>query len=209
MAVVFDHGTGRLRLDQPAFDRLVAWSRGDEAAGPELSALRDAGVAPAHPRLAGGLRAVREPVCRLRLAHTDAHGREKAGDGWVRGDAAALLLDLPDGSRDFLTVHPALLPAAIARAVRLGPRPRPGPAPLRLGADLGGRGPVRSWRAEMRWTGPGGHPVGRTVHVADVEAGLFLVERDEAGATLWPTTASTVWRQLIRLLPDTDELGAG
>ena len=73
MAVVFDHGTGRLRLDQPAFDRLVAWSRGDEAAGPELSALRDAGVAPAHPRLAGGLRAVREPVNALSAPASVSH----------------------------------------------------------------------------------------------------------------------------------------
>jgi len=245
--VEFDGRTGRVRLTQATFDRLVAWSRGEGPAdGGDVAALREAGAlageGPAHPALAAGLRAVTEPVCRLRLTLTDATGGAHAGDGWVRGDAAALLLDLPGdsaGRRDLLAFHPSFLPAAIARTVRLGPRPggASGP-PVRLAADAledllsadpARRGAAaarvpnvltrtaaerlaaatwRVWRAGMTWTGAGGAPAGREVRVADGgEEGLFLVESDGERGTLRPSTPTAVWRLLIRLLPDTAELG--
>lgn len=239
--VVFDDRTGRLRLDQATFEQLVAWARarGDGDPGPGLAALREAGAvrpgAP-HPALAPGLLAVTEPVCRLRLRLTDELGRARSGEGWVRGDAASLLLDLPDGLRDFVTLAPAFLPAALARVVRLGPRPRPPSQPVQVPAALLGTlfsadaaeragvaelvtgvalraavkrlaaGPWRVWRAEMTWTGPGGRPARRELHVADGEVGLLLLDVDDERAVLWPTTPTAVWRHLIRLLPDTVEL---
>jgi hypothetical protein len=208
--IAFDERTGRLRVDQATFDSLVAWAlRGaDEPPGPHLAALRDAGaVRPdaAHPALAPGLLAVTEPVCRLSLRLTDGRGRTRAGDGWIRADAASLLLDLPDGMRDFLTVHPSFLPAAIARVVSLGPRPRVRSGPVRVPAAELASGTWRVWRAEMTWTGPGVRR--RDVHVADGREGLLLVELDGEEAVLRPTTPTAVWRLLIRLLPDTAELG--
>jgi hypothetical protein len=260
-AILFDPGTGRLQLPQAAFDVLVAWARGHEDPGPELLALRDAGAVPAagggaHPALAPGLRAVAQPVCRLRVTVTDPPGGLKAGDGWIDPHTAALLLDLPqptksaphhptpDGDfagtpgpselRDFLALPPDFLPAAIARLVRLGPRPRarPEPVPLRaepvdgldaadpavrtravaaLGEALEQQrlgGPWRAWRAGTTWSGRDGAGLGRrAVQVVDAEPGLFLAESDGEYATLWPTTPTAVWRLLVRLLPDTAELG--
>lgn len=127
MAVAFDADTGRLRLDDTAFAALAAWADGDQSA--DIGELREAGViqpdAP-HPAVAAGLGAVIAPVCRLELTMTDHTGRREAGEGWINSAAAALLLDLPDGFREFVTLAPMFLPAGIARIVRLGPRPRPG-----------------------------------------------------------------------------------
>jgi hypothetical protein len=208
-AVAFDERTGRLRLDQPTFDHLVAWAEHvEDEPGPDLDALREAGaVRPgaAHPALARGLLTVTEPVCRLRLQLSDERGRVRAGDGWIRADAASLLLDLPGGMRDFVTVHPAFVPEAVARLVRLGPRPRARSGPTRVPIERLTPGPWRVWRAEMSWTGPGVHR--REVHVVDGRDGLLLVELNGAEAVLRPTTPTAVWRLLIRLLPDTSELG--
>lgn len=186
--IAFDDRTGRLTLDQAAFDRLVAMARGEALANADLEAAGAVRRGVLHPALAAGLRAVIEPVCRLRVTLSD--GAQKRGDGWVRGDAAALLLDRADGARDLHTIHPTLLPAAIARLVSLGPRPRPGL-------------PDRTWRAEMTWTGRGGEETGRSVHVADAATGLCLLEKDGART---PASPSAVFRRLIRLLPDTAEL---
>jgi hypothetical protein len=234
-AVRFDAASGRLRLDQAAFDRLVGLARGDDGAGPDAAALRDAGVVRddgLHPLVADALRAVTEPVCRLRLALTDGGGRLKAGDGWLRADGAALLLDLPDeGLRDLVTLPADLLPAAIARVVRLGPRPTPEPEPLPVGSDLVAgllaadpderrrasdalagvvrlnAGQWRTWRAQMTWHDPRVGLTGRAVQVVDAGPGLFLAASDGEQGTLWPTTPTAVWRILIRLLPDNDEVG--
>ncbi|HEX6467581.1 MAG TPA: hypothetical protein VF069_00690 [Streptosporangiaceae bacterium] len=142
MAVLFDDRTGRLRLDQAAFDHLVVIAAGlnpwPESGGAPAAELSAAGAVPdgrPHPRLSAGLRAVIEPAYRLHLTLLDDRtGRLKAGDGWIDDGAAALLLDLPDGLREFVTLHPAFLPAALARVVRLGPRPRPRWEPVRLPA---------------------------------------------------------------------------
>jgi hypothetical protein len=60
----------------------------------------------------------------------------------------------------------------------------------------------------MTWTAADGAAAARDVRVADGgEAGMFLAESDGRHATLRPTTPTAVWRLLIRLLPDTAELG--
>jgi len=244
--VAFDARTGRLRLSQATFDRLAAWARGEALPDADLAALREAGAVggpegDAHPALAAGLGAVADPVCRLRLTLTDDAGRAHAADGWVRAEAAALLLDVPGeaaGIRDLMAFHPSFLPAAIARTVRLGPRPRSAAPPLRvaaevledmLSADMSRRRgvadrmsnvltrttvdrlapvPWRVWRAGMTWTAADGSAAGRGLRVADGgEAGLFLAESDGRQAALRPTTPTAVWRLLIRLLPETAELG--
>jgi hypothetical protein len=76
-----------------------------------------------HPAVAAALAAIGAPVCTLRLAVSADVAHDVTGDGWVSGDAAAVLLDLPDGLRELVTVHPTFLPALLARVVRLGPRP--------------------------------------------------------------------------------------
>lgn len=135
MAVVFDADSGRLRLDQPAFDCLVAWAQGAADPGPQLSSLRAAGVIAddaAHPTVAPGLKAVTEQVSQLQIDMVDDAGIQKSGDGWVGREHAALLLDLTPDTRELTTVHPTLLPAAVARVVRLGPHPQPGGEPLHM-----------------------------------------------------------------------------
>jgi hypothetical protein len=192
----FDERTGRLTLDQPAFDRLVALARGGVAGdrpGAGLASLEAVGAVrggAAHPALAPALAAVARPVVRLRVTFARGADAERAADAWVGAHAAALLVDRPDGARDLLTLHPSFLPAAIARLVSLGPRPR---LP----------GPPRLWRAETTWTGRGGEEASRTVRVADAEDGLRLLE---PGGRERHTTPTAVWRLLIRLLPDTAEL---
>lgn len=187
-AMALDERTGRVTLDGAAFDRLIALARGEAASGPDLAELR--GVA-AHPAVAAGLSAVLQPVCTLRVGLTDAGGIARAGEGWIGAQAAALLLDRPEGSRDLITVQPAFVPAVVARVVRLGPRPLEHP------------GPACTWRAEMSWTGRDGAAAGRALHVADDGKALRLVAPDGLRVAVTPTA---VWRALIRLLPDTAEL---
>ena len=126
-------------LDQETFDHLVAWARGSEEPGPELSELRDAGAIQdgvPHPKVWSGLQAVTEPVCRLQMGSIEHSGRRRIGDGWVSSEAAALLPAAPDGRRELVTVHPSFIPMTIARVVRLGPRPRSGTEPLHLPSTL-------------------------------------------------------------------------
>jgi hypothetical protein len=226
-AVRFDPDAGRLRLDQAAFDQLVAIARDGEGAAVD-PALRDAGVVRdggLHPLVADAMRSVAAPVCRLRLDLAGEDGPPKAGDGWLAGDGAALLLDLPEaGLRDLVSVPTDLVPAAIARLVRLGPRPRPeaeapvfgpdlvagllaaDPTDRRRAADALSLSGWRSWLAQMAWSDPRSGLTGRAVQVIDAEAGLFLVDDDGERTTLWPTTPSAVWRLLVLLLPKSDEL---
>jgi hypothetical protein len=240
MTVAFDTRTGRLRLDQATFDSLVAWARGAAEPGPGLHELREAGAIQngvPHPAVWPGLQAVTEPTCRLQLASMDDRGQQRSGEGWVSSEAVALLLDVPDGMRELITVHPAFLPMAIARVVRLGPHPRPGSDPLHLPRDVYDglfatdapervraverlragastdpplldvveqlvSGPWRLWAVTLSWTTPEGEPTIRAMQVVATDAGLCLVDTGGQDSTLWPTTATGVWRRLTLLLPD-------
>lgn len=135
MPVMFDAGSGRLRLDTDSFGALSDWVSGREPAAAALAPLRDAGVivrGRPHDLLMPGLIAVGEPLCTVEISIEDADHHVESGRGWVSDDAAALLLDLPGGLHEFVTVHPSFLPAALARVVRLGPRPRVANVPLQV-----------------------------------------------------------------------------
>jgi hypothetical protein len=144
MTVRFDPDTARLRLDPGAFDALCARisDSGEPADQLRIEELRNCGVlrggAP-HPTLAEGLDAVAEPVCRLRIRdhrrYQDAW-RVDEGDGWIGEESAALLLDLPDGLREFITVPVMFIPEALARVVEWVPRPVPPGPPLRVPSSV-------------------------------------------------------------------------
>jgi hypothetical protein len=139
MGVRFDTDSGRLRMDDALFRELTVWAAGGEAAAESLSALRGAGVIEhgrPHSAVAPGLDAVTDPLCRLTISLRHPDGHAERGDGWVNGAAAAFLLDLPDGEREFGVVHPTFLPAALARIVALGPRPRVAVEPVRTTPEL-------------------------------------------------------------------------
>jgi len=138
VTVLFDRRSGRLRLDKRAADALVAWARGTASGCQALTELHEAGVITRgrpHAALVPAVEALSEPVCRVQVSFT-THGEDQSGSGWVMSDAAALLLDLPDGLRELVTVHPTFLPAGLARVVRLGPRPRVEAEPLHLPSSL-------------------------------------------------------------------------
>src|SRR5690606_11676029 len=130
--VEFQPDTGHLRLGRATFDQLVRWyaDRGDPGrAGPIPAALSAAGAADPHGNLAPpvdlAFSAVTGAICQLaievRRVDTDTgDGAEESGSGWVTGDAATLLLPLPDGRHELGLVHPTFLPAMLLRVVELG-----------------------------------------------------------------------------------------
>jgi hypothetical protein len=135
MPVMFDAASGRLRLDADSFGTLSDWVSGREPAAAALAPLREAGVivrGRPHDLLMPGLIAVGEPLCTVDISIEDADRNVESGRGWVSDDAAALLLELPGELHEFVTVHPSFLPAALARIVRLGPRPRVATMPLQV-----------------------------------------------------------------------------
>lgn len=235
MPVEFDVDSGQLRLDRPTFQRLADWFTAPGGRGGAESVpaeLRDAGVLDErdqlHPALAPGLAAVADPMCRLAVRMRDGSGRTERGDGWVGGDAAALLLDLPDGRCEFGIVHPTFLPVMLARVVGLGPRPRLGGEPRQATVDqldqltdpdpasrstaaarlsAPGLAELRSdWQLQAAWQPAEGSSGIRAFRVLDTPAGLWLVEPHEHRPMLFPTTPSAVWRRLVRLLPTDAEL---
>ncbi|GAA1667865.1 hypothetical protein GCM10009765_16530 [Fodinicola feengrottensis] len=244
MPVLFDAESGRLRLDDDSFETLSQWAHGQPTAG-DVAPLRQAGVIDRgrpHEKLLPGLLAVSEPVCTVEI--TVEGEKLETGRGWVCAEAAALLLDLPGGLKEFVTVHPSFLPAALARIVRLGPRPRISALPLQIphstldqllspepevrsstveklivDAPAGEREPTaaaatalgsglrQQWRVRVEWAGPDGSPGGRGVRVLDTEAGLWLMEPSVGLAVIWPTTPTAIWRALVCLLPQDNEIG--
>ncbi len=231
MTVLFDTGTGRLRLSPGAWEALCQWSAGRSRHEEQTAALHDAGViaqGSPHPSLAPALGAVLEPLVTLDVRQCDHEGRRIDATGWVAPGAAALLLDAPQDLRELMTVHPAMLPAALARVVALGPRARTADSPLHvpdelaallLGSDGQGRrtavrevggdrlpdvaeGPWNHWSIEARWA----LDAGRTVTVLDTPHQMWLVERGAGQHVLWPSDPTSVWRLFTRLLPADDEL---
>lgn len=231
MTVLFDAGTGRLRLSQDSWQALHEWSAGRSRHGAQTAALHDAGVidqGQPHRTLVPALEAALEPLATLSVEQRDHDGRRLDGAGWATRGAAALLLDAPDDLRELATVHPAMLPAALARVVALGPRMRGATAPLHvrdavasrllgsdpderhrvvedLGADLLpglAGGPWNHWTVLARWESDGQ----RAVTVLDSSHQMWLVERGAGVHVLWPADPTQVWRLLTRLLPSDDEL---
>lgn len=208
MTIEFAAQTGILRLTATDFDRLIAGTADDD--------LRDAGAMTGdtvHPAVAAGMTAVTEAVCGVSL-RLRAGDTTRTGDGWVAGHGAALLLDAADGKREFVTMRVELLPAAIARLVGLGPRPRGGDDVLHLTHDeyrgliTGGASPHpepgtwRYWAVSMNWRDATGTPCVATIEVLDGEDCLRLFSPSDHGMDATPTTATEVWRRLTLLLPD-------
>lgn len=69
----------------------------------------------------------------------------------------------------------------------------------------------RYWAIRASWESSRGELTGRMVRVLDTAAGLWLLQSQEDPQreveTIWPTTPTTVWRYITRLLPDDDDLG--
>ena len=163
-----------------------------------------------------------QPLCTLELARG---GRTATG---TVGPQAARI-EVPGQE---IVVPPDFVPEALARLNDVGPRPRPeGAGRLRvsvagLAAALATRdaaaaeltGPdddaLRTilaalrdhWRVEARWAAAEGSPGVRVVEVLDTDAGMWLVVPDGEHVELWPSTPTTVFRQLCALLPRDAEL---
>lgn len=120
--VLFDPGTGRLRLPPKRFTALLEHPTSDAAAPEDLTAAGVLGDAGPHPLLIPGLTAARNPVCRLFL-HAAGSAGVHLHHGWVDADAAAFLLHVREDLVEFVTVGPTFTPAALIRVLRLAPRP--------------------------------------------------------------------------------------
>lgn len=130
MTAEFDADSGRLRLEPAELDALVSTHR-DGAAAPaegsamsERTSLHDVGALTSdgvHPALAPGLDALLDPWCELGVVVTGNAGAQ-LHQAWVAPEAAAVLLQLPEGWQEFATLPPAFLPVTVARVVRLGRR---------------------------------------------------------------------------------------
>jgi len=232
----FDLAQGLLRLAPATLDVLLGPpGRERNGAEPHLAALREAGVLGPegiHPEVEAALAPMQRPVCELVVRDGG-----RPAEGWMASNAVTFVVAGDDGLADVSVLHPSLLPWTLAALVELGPRRRSQTAAkLRLGrADLerllgsrdpeAGRGSAREeapeeveraldalagarrWRAEARWSGPGGQRSERAVEAIDTDAGLWLIEPDGSELSLRPVTSTTAWRLLIRLPPRSYELG--
>jgi hypothetical protein len=95
---------------------------------------------------------------------------------------------------------------ALALAAGAPPPGLGGTAREAFAAILAGR--RAHWRLEARWTPAPASPGLRTVEVLDTDGGVWLVVPDAGDVELWPSTPTTVFRQLCALLPRADELAA-
>ena len=211
--VELDEQTGRLRLDREAFERLVG-AASSTASTDELAERAR------HPRVRAGLAAVVEPVCRLRVILADGE-RHAEHEGWLTHTTAALLLSSADGMLEFLTVAPEFVPAALARMMRLGPRPVGQRRPVEVDEDtldglvdpdpaaredafsaVADTGASLGVKVELAWDGPDGEPDGRGLVVLDGRGGLYAFRLEEAAGELVPVDGTFVWTALCALLPD-------
>ncbi|QSB15718.1 hypothetical protein JQS43_05100 [Natronosporangium hydrolyticum] len=236
MSIEFNPDSGHLRLDRDSFARLTEWFREGRpgAVPPELSAagaLDDQGDL--HPVPLACLATVAAPLCRIAVRMTDPAGRLEQGDLWLGPEVAGMLLELPDGRAELGLLHPIFVPVMLWRVLALGPRLRlsadavavdPGtldqltdPRPerradaVRVLAQHGVTGAEElrcDARVQASWVAPGGAPGIRVVRVLDTPAGLWHVTREGDLALLTPTTASAVWRELVSVLPNDQELPA-
>jgi hypothetical protein len=134
--------------------------------------------------------------CRVRLTATDHGGREWTGEGWIGRNGLATVLFDAEPDSEYVTMPAESLPAALARWIGLGPRPRLGTEPLRLPHDLAerllGADPTDRRRVADRLASDSpGAPALRVVEA--IVAGPWLSWRvaidgtdvDSAGRELW------------------------
>lgn len=232
LAPVVDGRTGSVSLAPEMFAALVqhaldpARAAAAPGGGDQLDLLSRAHLIErgrAHPRLAGVLAAIVNPsICTLELRQSG-----KTMEGWVDPDVAALLLPPDsDGRCTLISLHPSLLPEALARLVDLRPRPQALRAePLRAGTHelarlLEGEPPSpippppqlppadslsapalrRRWHLSTRWSLDDGRPQSAALEAIDSDEGLWLLEGEGERMIAWPTTATTVWRLIVRLV---------
>ena len=121
-------------------------------------------------------------------------------EGWCTAEKAVLILPMPDGDNQTLSVPVSEIVVRLAALVGLGPRPRAtAEAPPSTTARL-------HWRVGTQWHGPGGAAKTRTVSALDGgDAGWWLIGGE--GTDPEPTTATQLFRRLCRLLPTDAELG--
>lgn len=171
---------------------------------------------------------LRTPVFRMRIERDD-----DVALVWASPTVACFVTPIEPSVAQIVGVPTGLLPGALARFLRISPRPRLSPAaevavpPEELaGAIATGRAPagvppgdgrdvlarslaeLRShWRATSSWPAIGPEPGGRTVEVVDTDAGMWRVVPDERVVTLSPTTPTRVMLDLCELVPRDEELG--
>jgi hypothetical protein len=120
---------------------------------------------------------------------------------FVAQEPAALLLPRDNGERALRALPLSTLPAALAQLVGLAPRPRAQPrrVPAAELATALARPteqdllptPLTHWRAERE---------PKALEVLDTGEGLFIVRAEGGDAVLHPTTATRVFRGLVRLV---------
>jgi hypothetical protein len=153
---------------------------------------------------------VRDPRVRLRLL--------RAGeqiDAWLGDEAVVLALPSAEGpERLELRTYPlGFLPGVLADLIELGPRPRHDRDELRLpaatlAAALAADGQERERLAEVLRepfaltrieAEPADGSPGVSLELLDTATGLWLVRADGGDVVLFPTTATRVFRGLVRL----------
>lgn len=196
-AVEFDPAVGRLVVDAPTLDALLAFGAHPDGSMSAAAALRAAGVVvddDLHPAVAGSLDVLRSPDATLSLSYGG-----RAAQCWLSESLAVLLMPpRGDGRRTLVRLHPSLLPDALARAVDLGPRPRPAAGVPAETLDVGS-GVRRWWTVLVGWATAVGVD-GRALEVVDTDSGLYRVDRPGPDGEAWaePTTPREVWRLLVR-----------
>lgn len=136
-------GTSRLQVDEEGFAALAEGGSVDGGL---------ACLAPEHARaVRAGLRAVAEPVALwdVALVAADATSRHRL---WLRPECALALMQVDEDISEVMVTGPQLVPALVARTVRLGPRPRlaPDEAAIELTWLNGLTGPSRALRRAAR-----------------------------------------------------------
>jgi hypothetical protein len=173
----------------------------DDAAREQLALLQAAGVirgGESHPAVRGALAAIVRPdLCTLELVYAG-----RAMQGWVSYESAGLLMPAAGGEerRRLVSLHPTLLPEALARLVELGPRPRPDATEPLPPGDAAVGAVRRRWRLGATWTLEDGTRGGAATEVLDAETGLWLVHPRDDELLAWPVTPTFVWRQIVRLV---------
>jgi hypothetical protein len=234
--VRFDPAKASLQAPRGTLNHLVALAEGSAVGPDRSASLRAAGVIDddgIHPAIAPALSAISTPVCTMTLTRwpSENPGSSLRVEGWTNPHIAVLLLPGSDDICLLTWAHPTFLPVALARLVGLGPRPgragrqggTPQPWPRQVSrepattfrfGDWGeDAGPGR-WEITMRWDPAPPSTGTATLRVLDSDDGYRAMEtpggesggaRTE-GRTIRLLTSTEVWREILALLPDIDDL---